>query len=103
MTREKAIEKITFLRDNACHFYLEKETENALDMAIEALRICGNFIRAERLREEMYHQAKEWSEKLGYKLDDYEAIIYTSPLPEDGQNVLICLRSVPLPKPWEEE
>lgn len=59
MTREKAIEKITFLRDNACHFYLEKETENALDMAIEALRICGNFICAERLREEMYHQAFE--------------------------------------------
>lgn len=77
-------------------------------------------------------ERKEWSEKLGYKLEDYEAIIYTSPLPEDGQNVLICLRNghivtdtfeqddagcyfidygemdgvvawMPLPKPWEGE
>lgn len=38
-------------------------------------------------------ERKEWSEKLGYKLEDYEAVIYTSPLPDDGQDVLICLRS----------
>lgn len=77
-------------------------------------------------------ERKEWSEKLGYKLEDYEAVIYTSPLPDDGQDVLICLRNghimldtfeeddcgcyfidysemegvvawMPLPKPWEGE
>lgn len=37
-------------------------------------------------------ERKEWSEKLGYELEDYEAVIYTSP-PDDGQDVLICLRS----------
>lgn len=38
-------------------------------------------------------ERKEWSEKYGYKLEDYEAVIYTSPLPDDGQDVLICLRN----------
>lgn len=74
-------------------------------------------------------ERKEWSEKLGYELYD-EAVIYMS-LPDDGQEVLICLRSgdiridtfeqdyrgcyfveydiedvvawMPLPKPWRGE
>ena len=37
-------------------------------------------------------ERKEWSEKLGYKLEDYEAVIYTS-LPDEGQDVLICLQN----------
>ena len=34
----------------------------------------------------------EWSEKLGYDIanDDGEALIYTSQLPDDGQEVLVC-------------
>lgn len=34
----------------------------------------------------------EWSEKLGYDIanDDDEALIYTSQLPDDGQEVLVC-------------
>lgn len=36
-------------------------------------------------------ERKEWSEKLGYKLEDYEAVIYMS-LPDDGQEVLTCSR-----------
>jgi hypothetical protein len=32
----------------------------------------------------------EWSEKLGYDLEDDEALIYTSQLPDDGQEVLVC-------------
>jgi len=38
-------------------------------------------------------ERKEWEELRGYKLLDDEAIIYTSQLPDDGQNVLICLRN----------
>lgn len=36
----------------------------------------------------------EWSEKLGYDIanDDGEALIYTSQLPDDGQEVLVCGR-----------
>lgn len=34
----------------------------------------------------------EWSKKLGYDIanDDGEALIYTSQLPDDGQEVLVC-------------
>lgn len=38
-------------------------------------------------------ERKEWSAKLGHKLEDDEAVIYMSPLPDDGQNVLICQRN----------
>lgn len=38
-------------------------------------------------------ERKEWSERVGYKLEDYEAVIYMTPPPDDGQNVLICLRN----------
>lgn len=34
-------------------------------------------------------ERKEWSEKLGYDLEDDEAVIYTSQLPDDGQEVLV--------------
>ena len=38
-------------------------------------------------------EREEWSEKYGYKLEDDEAVIYTSQLPDVGQEVLICLKS----------
>ena len=34
----------------------------------------------------------EWSEKLGYDIEYNEALIYTSQLPDDGQEVLVCGR-----------
>lgn len=34
----------------------------------------------------------EWSEKLGYDIEYNEALIYTSQLPDDGQEVLTCDR-----------
>lgn len=34
----------------------------------------------------------EWSEKLGYDIEYEDAVIYTSQLPEDGQEVLTCSR-----------
>lgn len=37
-------------------------------------------------------ERKEWSERLGHNLEDYEAVIYTS-LPDEGQDVLICLQN----------
>ena len=35
----------------------------------------------------------EWSEKLGYDIEYDEALIYTSSLPDDGQEVLVCGRN----------
>lgn len=34
----------------------------------------------------------EWSEKLGYDIEYEDAVIYTSQLPDDGQEVLTCSR-----------
>ena len=38
-------------------------------------------------------ERKELADKLGYEPKDYEAVIYTSPFPDVGQEVLICLKS----------
>ena len=38
MTREEAIERLTFLQDNACNYYFSDEDKDALTMAIEALK-----------------------------------------------------------------
>lgn len=40
-------------------------------------------------------ERNEWSEKLGYDIanDDGEALIFTSQLPDDGQEVLVCGRN----------
>ena len=35
-------------------------------------------------------ERKEWSERLGYELDKNEALIYISPLPDDGDEVITC-------------
>ena len=32
----------------------------------------------------------EWSAKIGYDIEYEDAIIYTSTLPDDGQEVLVC-------------
>lgn len=35
-------------------------------------------------------ERKEWEKKLGFVLSDDEAIIYTCPLPDDGEEILTC-------------
>jgi hypothetical protein len=104
----------------------------ALEMATTALeeQETGkwNPLKTRPMDEE---EREEWSSKLGYKLEDYEAVIYMPPLPDEGQEVLICLRNgsrktdtftedeyggyffeydidkvvawMPLPEPWKGE
>lgn len=127
MTREEAISNLIILREIATL----KETKETVDMAIEALKQPEKWIPL-KTRPMDVDERKEWSEKLGYELEDYEAVIYTGPLPDDGQEVLICLRNgnvrmdtfeeddggcyfdeygemdgvvawMPLPKPWRGE
>lgn len=38
-------------------------------------------------------ERSEWSEKEGFILEDDEAFVYTSQLPDDGQEVLVCGRN----------
>lgn len=68
----------------------------ACNMAIEALkepnRTNGEWIPL-KTRPMDDDERKEWSEKYGYQLEDDEAVIYTSQLPDVGQEVLICLKS----------
>lgn len=35
-------------------------------------------------------ERKHFSERFGYNLSDEEAVIFTSQLPEDGQEILVC-------------
>lgn len=35
-------------------------------------------------------ERKEWSERIGYDIEYEDAVIYTSKLPDDGQEVLVC-------------
>lgn len=37
-------------------------------------------------------ERREWSERLGYDIEYEEALIYTSQLPDDGQEVLVCTK-----------
>lgn len=37
-------------------------------------------------------ERKEWSERLGYDIEYEDAHIYTSPLPDDGDEVITCDR-----------
>ena len=37
-------------------------------------------------------ERKEWSEKVGYELEGDDALIYTSQLPEDGQECIVCTK-----------
>lgn len=35
-------------------------------------------------------ERKDYSERCGYDIEREDAIVYTCPLPEDGQEVLVC-------------
>lgn len=37
-------------------------------------------------------ERKEWSEKVGYELEGDDAVIYTSNLPDDGQECIVCTK-----------
>lgn len=37
-------------------------------------------------------ERKEWSERVGYELEGDDAVIYASPLPEDGQECIVCTK-----------
>ena len=97
MTREEAnnelIEMYNYINGN---IEIRRKQYEALNMAIEALKqpehTTAKWIPL-RTRPMDEDEQREWSERLGYKLEDYEAVIYTSPLPDDGQNVLICLQN----------
>ena len=71
----------------------------AADAIEELMRRCEQFqymplpawipVTARPMDEE---ERLEWSEKLGYDLEGDEAVIFTSQLPDDGQEVFVCGR-----------
>ena len=97
-TREEAIEYLEIERtDYDIAIYRESPIREALNMAIEALkepeRKKGNEWIPLKTRPMDEDERKELADKLGYEPKDYEAVIYTSPFPDVGQEVLICLKS----------
>lgn len=136
MTRKSAIAHLAH-KITACKTFGESWADNvnvvALEMATSALekQENGKWIPL-KTRSMDEDERKELADKLGYEPEDYEAVIYTSPFPDVGQEVLICLKSgdiridsfdddadgvyhygfadmedvaawMPLPKPWGEE
>ena len=73
--------------------------DEAADAIEELMRRCEQFqymplpawipVTARPMDEE---ERAEWSEKLGYDIEYEEALIFTSQLPDDGQEVLVCGR-----------
>lgn len=97
MTRKNAITHLAH-KIIGCKTFGESKADGvnvvALEMATTALeeQENGKWIPL-KTRPMDEDERKEWSEKYGYKLEDDEAVIYTSQLPDDGQDVLITLRN----------
>lgn len=97
MTRKSAIAHLAH-KIIGCKTFGESWADNvnvvALEMATTALETQENGewipLKTRPMDED---ERQEWSEKYGYKLEDDEAVIYTSQLPDVGQEVLICMRS----------
>ena len=62
-----------------------------LDLAADAIEELSKpkWIKIES-RPMTEEERKEWSEQIGYDIEYEDAIIYTSGLPDDGQEVLVC-------------
>lgn len=69
-----------------------KMFENALEDAptVDAEPVVWIPITARPIDEE---ERLKWAEEVGLILENDEALIYTSQLPDDGQEVLVCGRS----------
>ena len=85
MTNEEKV--IWFLKAQARSALDDGERE-VYEMAISALeRDRWIPIKTRPMDDD---ERKEWSAKLGYDIEDEEAVIYVSQLPDDGQDVLVC-------------
>lgn len=97
MIKEEAIEILSDMRAEYNIFSDDEEEAtryHALSWAIQALneqQHTGRWI-AVTARPMDNEERLEWSEKLGYDIEYNEALIYTSQLPDDGQEVLTCDR-----------
>lgn len=90
MNRREAIERIKAFRDYLCGgnpIWDVDECKEAFDMAIAAMGQRWIPVKTRPMDEE---ERAEWSEKLGYDIEYEEAVIYTSQLPEEKREVLIC-------------
>ena len=86
MTNKDAVKILQLVKEDAEKQY-HVSIGAALDMAISALeRDRWQMIQTRPMDED---ERKEWSEKLGYDIEYEEAVIYTGPLPDDGQEVLV--------------
>lgn len=64
-------------------------TEKGQTVARKLIDAYPKWIKIES-RPMAEEERKEWSEHIGYDIEYEDAIIYTSELPDDGQEVLVC-------------
>lgn len=89
-------------REDALNFEMNLEAESEQEMLgiVRGMQIYADHIKSlpgvgwikVTSRPMDDEERNEWSEKLGYTLNKEEAVIYTSQLPDDGQEVLVCSR-----------
>ena len=102
ISREAALKLILSGRvGDDSHFECPEECNSMLEWAADGVskmpaadvpdRKVGKWIPV-KTRPMDEEERVEWSEKLGYDIEYDEAVIYTSQLPDDGQEVLICSR-----------
>jgi hypothetical protein len=92
MTNDKAIERLKAFRDYLCGgnpIWDVDECREAFDIALAAMEQKWIPIKTRPMDAE---ERAEWSEKLGYDIEYEDAVIYTSQLPDDGQEVFTCSR-----------
>lgn len=74
--------------DLGCRSTTMREAANAIEeLASNADKFKWIKIESRPMTEE---ERKEWSDHIGYDIEYENAIIYTSELPDDGQEVLVC-------------
>jgi hypothetical protein len=85
---EKQKEKCLAGKETDCKRELMAIAANAIkELVSNADKFKWIKIESRPMAEE---ERKEWSERIGYDIEYEDAIIYTSELPDDGQEVIVC-------------
>lgn len=84
----------TAINNNTEHPYYEEMADNRVSVWLEEVPPAQPEQRwiPVKTRPMDEEERAEWSEKLGYDIEYEDAVIYTSQLPDDGQEVLTCSR-----------
>ena len=78
--------RMVYEADELTNHNILLEAADAIEDLIETVNQKWIPIQSRHMTAE---ESKEYRERTGYELDEDEAVIYTSKLPDDGQDVLV--------------